>query len=218
MSDAIFGPWVFPDIHQLEGDHVTVQRINPERDIDDLYSVSHNPPERQSLFTFMSFGPFPSKPAMLAWLTEIAESKDPLYYSVFDKSRKAHVGMASLLNIVPAQGRVEIGNIWYSPVAQKTKVNTEVTYLFLKTLFRDYRYRRVEWKCDNNNVPSKQAALRMGFSYEGLFRQHMIIKGKNRDTAWYAIIDKDWSPLEKNFEAYLSGNVDSLSKLNNQKS
>jgi len=217
MSDTFLGPWDFPNIHQLEGKYVTIQRINPERDIDDLYSVSHNPAEYQSLFTFMSFGPFPAKPDMLSWLAGIAESRDPLYYSVFDKSHNKHVGMVSLLNIVPTQGRVEIGNIWYSPLVQKTRVNTEVTYLFLKTLFRDYRYRRVEWKCDDHNVLSKQAALRMGFSYEGLFRQHMIIKGKNRDTAWYAMIDKDWSPLEKNFEAYLSGNVDSLSKLNNQK-
>lgn len=217
MSDAFFGPWDFPDIHQLEGDYVAIRRVNPERDIDDLYSVSHNPSEYQSLFTFMSFGPFPSKSAMLAWLTEIAKSRDPLYYSVFDKSRNIHVGMVSLLNIVPAQGRVEIGNIWYSPLVQKTKVNTEVTYLFLKTLFRDYRYRRVEWKCDNDNVASKQAALRMGFSYEGLFRQHMIVKGKNRDTAWYAVIDTGWPTLEKNFETYLSGNADSLSKLNASK-
>ncbi len=217
MTDAFMGPWNFPDIHQLEGKYVSIQRINPERDIDDLFSVSHTPAEYQNLFTYMSFGPFAENSAMLAWLNELTKSKDPLYYSVFDKSHNKYIGMASLLNIVPAQGRVEIGNIWYSPLVQKTKVNTEVTYLFLKTLFQDYRYRRVEWKCDNLNVPSKQAALRMGFSYEGLFRQHMIIKGKNRDTAWYAIIDKDWSPLEKNFEAYLSGDVDSLSKLNIQK-
>lgn len=217
MGDTLFGPWDYPDIHQLEGDYVVVRRINPKRDIDDLYSISHDPSEYQGLFTYMSFGPFPSKSAMLAWLAEIAESKDPLYFSVFDKSRNIHVGMVSLLNIVPAQGRVEIGNIWYSPLVQKTKINTEVTYLFLKTLFRDYRYRRVEWKCDNNNVASKQAALRMGFSYEGLFRQHMIVKGKNRDTAWYAVIDAGWPVLEKNFETYLSGNADSLSKLNTPK-
>ncbi len=98
---------------------------------------------------------------------------------------------------------------------QKTKVNTEVTYLFLKTLFREYHYRRVEWKCDNANLASRQAALRMGFAYEGLFRQHMLVKGKNRDTAWFAIVDGDWPGLEANFEAYLSGKAESLSRLNN---
>ena len=133
---------------------------------------------------------------------------------MLDKSRGQRVGMAALLNIVPAHGRVEIGSIWYSPLVQKTRVNTEVTYLFLKTLFREFHYRRVEWKCDNDNLASKQAALRMGFIYEGLFRQHMRVKGKNRDTAWFAILDADWPALEVNFDAYLSGKADSLTRLN----
>lgn len=119
--------------------------------------------------------------------------------------------MVSLLNIVPTHGRAEIGNIWYSPLAQKTKVNTEVAYLFLKTLFRDFHYRRIEWKCDNENTASKRAATRLGFKFEGLFRQHMLVKGKNRDTAWYAIMDTDWPILEEKFEAYLSGKTNSLS-------
>ncbi len=207
-------PWAYPDISQLDGNLVTIERLNPERDIDDLYRVSHHPPEYQNLFTFMSFGPFQSKSAMHLWLNQIVDSKDPLFFSVFDKSRQMRVGMVSLLNIVPAQGRVEIGNIWYSPLVQKTKINTEVTYLFLKSLFRDYHYRRFEWKCDNDNAPSKRAALRMGFVYEGLFRQHMIVKGKNRDTAWFAIIDQDWPALEAKFESYLSGAADSLMALN----
>ncbi len=214
MNMTFLGPWAYPDISRLDGNLVTIERLNPERDIDDLYHVSHSLPEYQNLFTFMSFGPFQSKSAMHLWLNQIVDSKDPLFFSVFDKSRQMRVGMVSLLNIVPAQGRVEIGSIWYSPLVQKTKVNTEVTYLFLKSLFRDYHYRRFEWKCDNDNAPSKRAALRMGFSYEGLFRQHMIVKGKNRDTAWFAIIDKDWPLLEAKFESYLSGKADSLTALN----
>jgi len=216
MSDALWGPWEYPDISQLDGRFVTIEQINPDRDIENLFSVSHSPPEYQSLFTFMTFGPFQSKAAMFSWLDQIADSKDPIYYSVFDKSHNLRVGMVSLLNIVPAHGRVEIGNIWYSPLAQRTKVNSEVTYLFLKTLFRDWRYRRVEWKCDNENVASKRAALRLGFKYEGLFRQHMVVKGKNRDTAWYAVIDTDWPMLEQDFEAYLSGKLDSLAGVNIQ--
>lgn len=216
MTDTFLGPWTYPDIACLDGNVVTIKRINPDRDIEQLYNVSHNPVEYQSLFTFMSFGPFASKAAMLSWLTPLVESKDPLYYSVFDKSRNLCIGMISLLNIVPAQGRVELGNIWYSPLVQKTKVNTEVTYLFLKTLFRDYRYRRIEWKCDNDNIPSKRAALRMGFTHEGLFRQHMVVREKNRDTSWYAIMDTDWPMLEKKFESYLSGAATSLTKLNVQ--
>jgi RimJ/RimL family protein N-acetyltransferase len=93
---------------------------------------------------------------------------------------------------------------------RKKQRGAEVTYLFLKTLFRDFNYRRVEWKCDNDNFTSKGAALRMGFKFEGLFRQHMIVKGRNRDTAWFAIIDADWPAVESKFEAYLAGAVDSL--------
>jgi RimJ/RimL family protein N-acetyltransferase len=216
MMDTFWGPWQYPDIARLDGQWVIVERINPDRDIENLYRVSHSPPEYQNLFTFMPFGPFQSKSAMFSWLTQIADSRDPLYYSVFDKSHNLRVGMVSLLNIAPAHGRVEIGNIWYSPLVQKTKVNTEVTYLFLKTLFRDYCYRRVEWKCDDDNIASKRAALRMGFKYEGLFRQHMVVKGKNRDTAWYAMVDADWPVLEERFQAFLSGAVDSLARLNAQ--
>jgi RimJ/RimL family protein N-acetyltransferase len=206
--------WRYPDVARLDGRFVTVERLDPARDAADLYQVSHEPPEYQSVFTFMSYGPFQSQSGMLAWLTRVAEGSDPLYFSVLDKARQQRVGMAALLNIVPAHGRVEIGSIWYSPLVQKTRVNTEVTYLFLKTLFREYHYRRVEWKCDNANLASKQAALRMGFTYEGLFRQHMLVKGKNRDTAWFAIVDGDWPALEANFEAYLSGKAESLRKLN----
>jgi len=215
MTDITLGLWQYPDISRLDGRFVTVERLDPARDAADLYGVSHNPPEYQSVFTFMSYGPFSSQAAMLDWLNRSAGSSDPLYFSVLDKSRQQRVGMAALLNIVPAHGRVEIGSIWYSPLVQKTKVNTEVTYLFLKTLFREYHYRRVEWKCDNANLASKQAALRMGFAYEGLFRQHMLVKGKNRDTAWFAIVDGDWPVLEDHFEAYLSGKAESLSRLNN---
>jgi RimJ/RimL family protein N-acetyltransferase len=214
MTDTALGTWQYPDIARLDGRFVTVERLDPTRDAADLYNVSHNPPEYQSVFTFMSYGPFSSQTAMLDWLKRIAEGRDPLYFSVLDKGRQQRVGMAALLNIVPAHGRVEIGSIWYSPLVQKTMVNTEVTYLFLKTLFRKFHYRRVEWKCDNANLASKQAALRMGFAYEGLFRQHMLVKGKNRDTAWFAILDADWPGLEANFETYLSGRAESLAKLN----
>ena len=210
MPDIFMGPWQYPDISSLEGRFVTVERLNPDRDIEELYTFSHIPAEYQSLFTYMSFGPFQSKSAMLAWLNQVAQSKDPLYFSVLDKTYNLRVGMVSLLNIVPTHGRAEIGNIWYSPLVQKTKVNTEVTCLFLKTLFRDYYYRRVEWKCDNDNFTSKGAALRLGFKFEGLFRQHMVVKGKNRDTAWFAITDADWPTQERKFEAYLAGDVDSL--------
>ena len=215
MTDIFPGPWQFPEIDRLEGRLVTVERLDPARDAAALFDVSHHPPEYQSLFTFLPYGPFPSPEAMRAWLTQAVDSPDSRYFCVVDKTRQSPVGMTALLAIVPAHGRAEIGSVWYSPAVQKTKVNTEVNYLLLKTLFRDYRYRRVEWKCDDHNLPSKQAALRMGFKYEGLFRQHMLVKGKNRDTAWFSILDREWPALEQNFDAYLSGQAESLTRLNN---
>jgi RimJ/RimL family protein N-acetyltransferase len=107
-----------------------------------------------------------------------------------------------------------LGHIWYSPLAQKTMVNTETTFLLLRYLFDELGYRRVEWKCDNANAESKRAARRMGFRPESVFRKHMIVKGKNRDTAWFALIDDDWPAIRANFEAYLSTPGLSLTELN----
>lgn len=154
---------------------------------------------------------------MLGWLKSVGKSNDPLFFSVQSKPLERKVGMFSLLNIAPEMGRLELGNIWYSPLVQRTKVNTEVTFLFLSHLFDDLKYRRVEWKCDNCNEPSKKTALRMGFKYEGLFRQHMMVKGQNRDTAWFSMVDKEWPPLKTNFQKYLTGDAPSLRELNQPK-
>jgi RimJ/RimL family protein N-acetyltransferase len=206
--------WARPDRAELQGKHVTVARLEPDADIDDLYAVSHGSEEFERLWTYMGYGPFADKSAMHAWLGSIRESQDPLFYSVTSHALGRKVGMVSILNIVPAMGRAELGHIWYSPLAQRTAVNTEVTFLFLRYLFDDLGYRRVEWKCDNANEASKRAALRMGFQYEGLFRKHMIVKGKNRDTAWFSIVDDEWPAVRANFEAYLATPGLSLTRLN----
>jgi RimJ/RimL family protein N-acetyltransferase len=206
--------WSRPEPLELRGAHVTVARLDPERDIDALYAVSHGSEAFERLWTYMWQGPFSDKAAMRAWLTSIQESRDPLFYSVYCHAQQRRVGMYSFLNIVPEMGRAELGNIWYSPLVQKTMVNTETTFLFLRHLFDDLRYRRVEWKCDNRNEESKRAALRMGFRPEGLFRKHMLVKGQNRDTAWFSIIDDEWPTIKANFEAYLSTPGLSLTKLN----
>lgn len=124
------------------------------------------------------------------------------------------VRMIGIMNISTRDGRAELGTIWYSPLVQGSKVNSEVTYLFLRYLFDELGYRRIEWKCDNQNESSKRAALRMGFIYEGLFRQHMIVKGKNRDTAWFAMLDSEWRQRKINFERFLVGENVSLTRLN----
>jgi RimJ/RimL family protein N-acetyltransferase len=208
--------WGRPEVAILEGKHVLISRLDPAADIDDLYAVSHGTEEFERLWTYLWYGPFPDKETMHRWLTSIRDSQDPLFYTVYGHALGKKVGMVSILNIVPDAGRAELGHIWYSPLAQKTMVNTEATYLLLRHLFDDLHYRRVEWKCDNANEVSKRAALRMGFQHEGVFRKHMIVKGRNRDTAWFAIIDDDWPAIRANFEKYLSTPGLSLTQLNRE--
>ena len=215
MSDASLS-WqrARPDVQSLTGRYVTVARLVPSADIDDLYELSHRTEEYRALWRYLWNGPFESRTHMRAWLDSVAAASDPMFYTVRSHELGRSVGMFSLLNIVPDMARLEFGHIWYSPLVQRTKVNTEVTYVFLRYVFDDLRYRRVEWKCDNLNERSKRTALRMGFKYEGLFRKHMIVKGQNRDTAWFSMLDDEWPALRANFERYLSGAAASLTELN----
>jgi RimJ/RimL family protein N-acetyltransferase len=216
LEENLRRSWERPGATTFEGQHVLVSRLNPTADLDDLYSVSHGSPEIEALWTYLPYGPFADQGAMRQWLTSIELSEDPRFYSVTSRSLQKRVGMVSIMNIVPEMGRAELGHIWYSPLVQKSAVNTEVTFLLLRYLFDDIGYRRVEWKCDNRNEASKNAALRLGFQYEGLFRQHMVVKRQNRDTAWFAIVDKDWPAIRSNFEAYLSTPGLSLKQLNRE--
>jgi RimJ/RimL family protein N-acetyltransferase len=213
-QDNLRGPWPRPAITTLSGQYVNVARLNPEADVDDLFAVTHGPEEFDRIWTYLGYGPFPNKAAMRAWLGSIQSSTDPMWYTVSSRALQKKVGLIAVMNVVPEMGRAELGHIWYSPLVHKTKVNTEVTYLFLSHLFDDLHYRRAEWKCDNLNEPSKRTAQRMGFQYEGLFRQHMIVKGKNRDTAWFSILDHEWPAVKANFQQYLSSNGVSLTALN----
>jgi len=208
------GPWPRPDIRHLSGRYVQVARLDAAADIEDLYIVSHRTEEFRALWRYLWNGPFEGKDAMYRWLESVQDGADPIFCTVASTELSKKVGMFSLLNIVPEMGRAEFGHIWYSPLVQRTKVNTEVTFLFLRYMFDDLHYRRVEWKCDNLNEPSKRAALRLGFKYEGLFRKHMVVKGKNRDTAWFAMLDEEWPHVKANFETYLSNDGLSLTKLN----
>ncbi len=205
--------WQIPTPAQLEGKHVLITRLNPDNDIDDLYEVSHSTEEFKNLWTYMTYGPFRDKDDMHNWLTSIKDGSDPLFYTVFSKQLNKKVGMYAIMSPKPKHGRVELGNIWYSPLVQKTIINSEATFLFLSYLFDDLKYRRVEWKCDDNNEASKYAATRLGFSYEGLFRHHMVVKGKNRDTAWFSMLDSEWPERKGDFERYFANPGLSLTKL-----
>ena len=126
-----------------------------------------------------------------------------MFFAIVDLASGAASGMASYLNIVPANGCIEIGHIWFAPPLQKTRAATEAIFLMIRHAFEDLAYRRVEWKCNSLNEASKRAARRFGFTYEGTFRQHMVIKGRNRDTAWFAMLDHEWPAIRAAFERWL---------------
>src|SRR6516164_5188668 len=183
----------------LQGRYGRVVPVDAGRHAHDLFEASHGPGGDPAIWNYLGYGPFPDEAGFAAWLAERAASADPLFFAVIDGETGRALGMASYLRMVPADGVIEIGHIWYPPVLQRTRLATEV----LGT-------RRFEWKCNARNAPSRRAAIRFGFSFEGLFRQHMIVKGRNRDTAWYAMIDRDWPMIRRAFEAWLDpGNFDS---------
>ena len=153
-------------------------------------------------WTYLSHGPYAQFDDFAEWARTAATSRDPLFYTIRDQ-RRGPVGVASYLRIAPEAGSIEVGHIHMSPLLQRTPAATEAMYLMMKHAF-DLGYRRYEWKCDALNAPSRAAAERLGFRYEGTFRQALVYKGRNRDTAWYSILDRDWPRLGRAFEQWLS--------------
>ncbi len=200
----------------LHGTAVAVRPLAPADDLDALYAPSHGDPEAEALWAWMPYGPFADRDAMGAWLETCAASTDPAFRAVVDHASGRPVGMVSYLNIEPDHRRLELGHIWYAPSAQRTRANTEAIRLLLGEAFDRLGCRRVEWKCNALNARSRAAALRLGFRFEGIFRQHMIVKGHNRDTAWFALVDRDWPAVRTNLERWLAdaGGRLSLTALN----
>jgi len=156
------------------------------------------------LWRYLFDGPYHDRAAFDAVTEKMAASDDPLFYAIVDKSSGVAVGRAALMRIEPAHRVIEVGSILYSPKLQRTRAATEAMYLLARYIFEDLGYRRYEWKCNALNAPSRAAALRLGFTYEGIFRQHMIIKGENRDSAWYSMLDGEWPARKARFEAWLA--------------
>ena len=210
-----------PQQRDVNGKFVVLSPVNPQSDAEELYRCTHGSDTKEQIWTYMSYGPFDSVHNMQRWLETGAKSKDPLFFTVHHRESKLPVGMVSFLNIMSDMRRLELGHIWYSLDAQRSNVNTESVYLMLCEAFDRLKYRRVEWKCDSLNERSRLAALRLGFQFEGVFRQHMIVKGRNRDTAWYSILDNEWVDVKKNMEMWLYHNANqqlSLTALNSNKS
>ena len=160
----------------------------------------------QHNWTYLPYGPFEDLPCFIEWLNAYSTSNDPLFYVVINQNNDEIVGMVSYLRITPEVGTIEVGHIHFSPKMQQTPMATETMYLMMARVFDELSYRRYEWKCDTLNAPSKKAAERFGFRFEGLWRQATMYKGRNRDTSWYAIIDTDWPRIKKAYQTWLNPN------------
>lgn len=189
-----------PGPDRMMGRAVVLERLDPDTHAADLYQAFQSDP---SLWDYLFEGPFQSASAFHRWLRDCAAKPDMVFYAVRDLASGVCTGMASYLRIAPEAGSIEVGNICFGPALQRTNAATEAMYLMMKWAF-DAGYRRYEWKCNALNLPSRRAAQRLGFSYEGIFRQALIVKGRNRDTAWFAIIDKEWPALREAYAAWLS--------------
>jgi len=185
----------------MAGRYCRVEPIDPARHAEDLHAANSRDPSNRN-FTYLSIGPFDSFDAYRQWMTSARQSEDPLFHAIIDAGTGKPVGIASYMRIEPANGVVEVGHLNYSPLLQRKPAATEAMYLMMKRAF-ELGYRRYEWKCDSHNAASRAAARRLGFSYEGVFRQSSIYKGRNRDTAWYAMIDSEWPELDKAFRRWL---------------
>ncbi|MEX0922256.1 MAG: GNAT family protein [Rhodovibrionaceae bacterium] len=169
-----------------------------------LFELSHGDETKRRLWAYLPYGPFADAEAFTAWVELRAASEDPLFYAVLDKDSGRPEGMTSYLNIVPGNASIEIGHIWFVPEIQRSPKTTDALYAMLRHAFDDLGYRRLEWKCNAANAKSRSAARRLGFGYEGVFFRHMIVKGRNRDTAWYSLLAEEWPRVRDNFEAWLA--------------
>jgi len=197
------GPAKRPERITLEGAWVRLEPLDAARHSDALWSGTGGA-ANESLWRYMADGPFTDRAVLDGSLTAKAASDDPLFYAIADRASGRALGHAALMRIEPKHRVIEVGNIVYSQALQRTRGATEAMFLLARYVFEDLGYRRYEWKCDALNQPSRRAALRLGFSFEGVFRQHMIINGRNRDTAWFSMLDSEWPLRKREFERWLA--------------
>jgi len=186
----------------LQGRLVALTPLNSVAHGDALYEGTRGGAGNQ-LWRYLFEGPFPDRDAFDLYLQRVAASEDPLFFAIIDRGSGSAAGYASYLRIEPAHRVIEVGNILFTSRLQRTPLATEAMYLMARHVFEDLGYRRYEWKCNALNAPSRMAALRFGFVFEGVFRQHMIVKGRNRDTAWFSMLDSEWPSRKVSFERWL---------------
>ncbi|MCF8530894.1 MAG: GNAT family N-acetyltransferase [Candidatus Nanopelagicales bacterium] len=183
----------------LTGRHVRLEPLNAQAHTADLFAafVGHD-----HLWTYMPHGPFPTEDSYREWVLSREGGADPYFYAIIEQGTGMAIGVASYLRIDPPARSIEVGWITYSPQLQKSRLATEAMYLMMNNAF-DLGYRRYEWKCNALNTQSRNAALRLGMTYEGTFRQATVVKGRNRDTAWFSILDSEWPSMRSNFDQWL---------------
>ncbi|MGI3184225.1 GNAT family N-acetyltransferase [Nioella aestuarii] len=207
MTDKRFGAsltdWEAPPrprLEPLDGRYARLVRLDADLHAADLHRANS---ADAAIWDYLPYGPFSSAAAYHRWIRQITGTEDPLFYAVQNRETGHFGGVASFLRITPEVGVIEVGHINFAPELQRTRAATEALFLMMEWVFKA-GYRRFEWKCDALNMASRRAAQRLGFSYEGIFRQATIVKGRNRDTAWFACIDSEWPALREAYNAWLS--------------
>lgn len=191
-----------PPRRPMQGRYTGIEPLSVADHAEDLFEA-YSLDREGVLWTYIGVGPFPTLESFKAWMEPACRSDDPLFHAILDRANGKAVGFASYLRIDPPVGVIEVGWITYSPLLQRSRIATEAMYLMMARVFDELGYRRYEWKCDALNAPSRRAAERLGFTYDGLFEQATVYKGRNRDTAWFSILDRDWPQLRVAYEAWL---------------
>ena len=189
----------------MKGQLCQLEPIDAERHCADLFAAFCLDQDARN-WTYLPYGPFATEAELRHWIETSCVGDDPCFFSVIDLQAGKAVGIASYLRIEPAMGVIEVGHIHFSPLMQGKPISTEAMYLMMRQVFDELGYRRYEWKCDALNQPSCEAAQRLGFLFEGIFRQAIMYKQRNRDTAWYSILDREWFTAKAVFEAWLGEN------------
>ena len=199
-----------PGRARLLGPRVRLEPLEAAAHATGLFAAAQGPGADPHLWDFLPYGPFADERAFAGWVESNAVGDDPLFFAIVDAEGGQPAGVASYLRITPEHGVIEIGHIWLGAALQRTPSATEAIFLLARHAFDELGYRRLEWKCDARNLRSRRAAERFGFAFEGVFRRHMVVKGRNRDTAWYSIIDSEWPAARRGFESWLDpANFDS---------
>ncbi len=195
-------PAAIPRARAIFGTHCRLEPLDPDRHARELHDAHSAAPDSRD-WTYTSVEPFPSFESYYDWAVSAAASADPRHFSVIDNASGHALGTMALARHDPNNGVIEVGYVNFSRSLQTTTASTEAQFLLMRHVFDDLKYRRYEWKCDSLNAPSRKAATRLGFTYEGTFRQAVVYKGRNRDTAWFALLDRDWPRVRAAFQEWL---------------